>query len=354
MNNFQKITELELSGKKVIVRADLDVGEDFGESDVEKLDTILPTIKYLLEKNSAIILIGHRGRPNGVVNQNLSLVKVAEKLQQILGHEVKFVYDIVGQEAKDETNNLKPGEILMLENLRFDTREESNDAAFAEALSGFGEVYINEAFSSSHRDHASIVGIPKLLPHASGQHFADEIENLDKVLNNSKKPVVVVISGVKEDKLSYVESFAKFADKILIAGRLPDLLDLKTVVLSPEIPREKLVIAQLLPDKEDITIRSIEKFEEEIKIAGTIVVSGPMGKFEDPAHLMGTKRIFEAITYNETAFKVGGGGDTEQAIKLLGLKDKFNWVSVGGGASLEYLAKGTLPGIEVLSVNQEN
>lgn len=348
MINISKITDVDISNKKIILRADLDVGDDFSDSDTEKLNTIVPTINYLLEKKSSLIIIGHRGRPGGVVNQSLSLVKVAEKLQQIVNHRINFIYDIVGQEAKDVSGKLQSGEVIMLENLRFDTREENNDMAFGGILASFGDFYVNEAFSASHREHASIVGIPKYLPHATGIHFYGEIENLSKVLNDPKRPVVVIINGLKEDKLTYVLSFTKFSDKVLIGGRLPDLLDLGTAVLDPEIPKEKLLIAHLLPDKEDITIHSIEDFEREISGAGTVVVSGPVGKFEDEGHIMGTKRIFEAITGNEDAFKVAGGGDTVQAIRKLGLTGKFDWISIGGGASLEFLAKGTLPGIEAL------
>ena len=187
------------------------------------------------------------------------------------------------------------------------------------------------------------MSLPKLLPHAAGLRFSEEIGNLDKVLENPNRPIITLISGVKDDKLTYIEDFLKFSDKILIAGRLPDYIH----DTSPLRTNEKVIVADLLPDKEDITIHSIEKFENEIRNAGTIVVSGPIGKFEEEGHRQGTKRIFEAIS-SSNAFKVAGGGDTENAIKLLNLTDKFNWISVGGGAMLEFLAKGTLPGIQAL------
>ncbi len=350
-----RLENIDLTGKKVVVRADLDVGDDLAETDVEKLKTIIPTINYLLEKNNSIILIGHRGRPelNGLPfsdyrntdeRKKLSLRPVAEKLSELINRQIKFVADIAGDGAKEMARNLNNGEILMLENLRFDPREEGNDHEFVLALASMGEAYINEAFSASHRNHASIVGLPKILLHAAGVHFSSEIENLSRILNNPKNPVIFIISGLKEDKLSFISDFEKMADKILIGGRLPEYHE-----TLERLKSDKLIVARLLPDKEDITIHSIENFEKEIEKAGTIVLSGPIGMFEDEGHRMGTKRILDAITNNVDAFKVAGGGDTEQAIKLFGLTDKFDWVSVGGGASLEFLAKGTLAGIDALT-----
>jgi phosphoglycerate kinase len=231
----------------------------------------------------------------------------------------------------------------MMENLRFNAGEEANGGDYAEHLSENREFYINEAFAASHRSHASIVTLPKLLSHAMGLRFEKEIENLSKLRENPTKPFVVIISGIKEDKLGNARKFAEFADKVLIAGRLPELLkDEDTIHKNP-----KVVVGHLLPDKEDITIRSIEAFEEEIGRAGTVYLAGPLGKFEEEGHRLGTKRVFEAVAKSD-AYKVAGGGDTVEALDLLGLTDKFDWVSVGGGASLEFLINGTLPGIEAL------
>ena len=202
------------------------------------------------------------------------------------------------------------------------------------------EVYVNEAFAASGGKHASIVRLPKLLPSAAGFRFIKEVENLEKILNNPKKPVLLIIGGIKKDKLDYLEDFKKFADKILIGGRLPEYMP-------EDISDDKLLVARLIMDKEDITIHSIEKFEEEIGKAGTIVIAGPMGKVEEEGHMMGTKRVFEAIA-NSQAYKVAGGGETQGVISTLGLTKKFDWISIGGGATLEFLAKGTLPGIEAL------
>lgn len=315
MINLPQLKDFDLKGKKVIVRADLDV--EPSKLDDLRIQSLIPTLDYLKSQNAQITMIGHRGRPEGKVDESLSL-KPFEK-----------VFDKWG--AKVE------------ENLRFDPGEESNDPLFANKLASLGDLYVNEAFAASHRAHASIVGLPKLLPHAAGLRFVQEVENLARVFQEPKRPVVIIISGIKDDKLSFVEDFLKIADKVLIGGRLPDYIH----DASPLRKNPKVLIADLMPDKEDITIHSVEKFEDEISKAGTIVVSGPISKFEEEGHRQGTKRIFEAAT-KSPAYKVAGGGDTEAAIKLLGLSDKFDWMSVGGGAMLTFLAKGTLPGIEAL------
>jgi phosphoglycerate kinase len=202
---------------------------------------------------------------------------------------------------------------------------------------------VNEAFATSHREHASIVGIPKFLPHAAGIHFGEEIDNLEKTFINPARPVLVIISGLKEDKLPYAQAFKSFADMVLVGGRLPEYAENKGI----KGKDEKIIYADLLPDKEDVTVHSVERFEAEIAKAKTIVVIGPLGKFEEPGHRMGTERVLKAVS-QASAFKIAGGGDMHKAISLLGLQASFNWMSVGGGASLEFLVKGTLPGIAAL------
>lgn len=314
--NLPKVNDSDLKDKRVLVRADL----DFDPSDSEnlRLKTLIPTLDLIKEKGGKIILIGHRGRPDGKADESLSL-RPFEKV-------------FAGWEAQ------------VWENLRFYGGEEGNDDSFAKSLSEKADFYVNEAFAASHRNHASIVGIPKHLPHAAGLRFAQEVENLSKVFDNPKKPVVAIISGFKDDKLTYVTDFKKFADKILIGGRLPDYIHDTSAYRKDD----QIIVASLIADKEDLTIHSVEVFEREIKNAGTIVVSGPLGKFEEDGHRQGTARVFKAVIEAE-AFKVGGGGDTIAAAKLLGVSDKFDWISVGGGAMLEFLAKGTLPGIEALA-----
>lgn len=341
MINLPKLSDLNVEGKRALVRADLDVDFDTKTNDEDiRLKSIIPTLEYLVEKNSEVIIIGHRGRPGGKIDENLSL----EPISKIIG---KLLKEKIGEEK------MKRVKMEMLENLRFNPGEEANDGEFTRHLAGKGDVYVNEAFANSHREHASIIGLPKLLPHAAGFHFLAEVENLSKVLEKPKKPVVVLLGGVKKDKLDYLEGIKKFADKILVGGRLPEYLEQDTRY---SILDTKILVANLLPDKEDITINSIEKFEEEIAKAGTIVLAGPMGKYEDEGHRQGTERIFKAVASSK-AFRVAGGGDTEKAISFLspsttlGINsvEGFDWVSVGGGAMLEFLAKGTLPGIQALN-----
>jgi len=321
--DLPKLQNLDVKQKKVLVRMDLDISPE----EVFRLEKALPTLEYLRDQASKIIIIGHKGRPDGKKVSELSLEPVSKALEELLTEKW-------GNKAMDTLN------MNMMENLRFDQGEEANNADFAKHLAAFGEVYVNEAFASSHRQHASIVSLPKLLPHAAGIRFAQEVENLSKILDGPNRPVVLILSGVKKDKLNFLNSFKNFADKILVAGRLPEYLD-------EDYKDNKVTVARLLPDKEDITIHSIEAFEREISKAGTIIVGGPVGKFEDEGHRQGTKRVFEAVA-NSNAFKIAGGGETEKAIEMLNLQDKFDWISVGGGAMLEFLAKRTLPGIEAL------
>ncbi len=313
--NIPKLEDMDVNGKRIVVRADL----DFDPSDTTnlRLTSLTQTLDCIKEKGGQIILIGHRGRPEGKVVESLSLMPF------------KPLFERWNPQLE--------------ENLRFDPGEESNDIEFAKRLSTLGDVYVNEAFGVSHRNHASVVALPSLLPHAAGFRFLQEIEKLNKVVVGPKRPVISIISGLKEDKLSYINDFLKFSERILIGGRLPDLIEDE----SPLRRDSRIIVASLIPDKEDITIHSMESFELEIKSAGTIVLSGPIGKFEDEGHRQGTSRILSSIVESD-AFKIAGGGDTERAISIFNLGDKFDWISTGGGAMLEFLAKGSLPGLAAL------
>jgi len=309
MKELPTIDKLDISGKNILVRADL----EYVNRNSPRGKATDRIIEYLKGKQtSKIKLIGHKGIP--------------DMANWWDGVEVNF-------------------------DIRADKREQENSFDMAEELlSGWG-VYVNESFAESHREYTSVNALPKLmksknLPVCIGLRFMEEITNLERVFENPKRPVIVSISGAKEDKLNYVESFSKFADKILIGGKLPMLV--QNSIINNLNENSKIIMADLIADNEDITMHSIEKFEEEIKNAGTIVVSGPMGKFEDEGHRQGTNRILNAVVANRSAYKVAGGGDTEQALQILGLSEGFDWVSVGGGAMLEFLAQGTLPGIEVL------
>jgi len=318
--DLPQLTNFDVSGKRVLLRLDLDTDPDPNDLRIKASEE---TLNYLKEKGaSEIIILAHKGRPEGKVDESLSL-KPFQPLFDKWGAKVE-------------------------ENLRFDPREEANDLEFAKKLAALGDIYVNEAFASSHREHASIVGLPKLLPHAVGFHFQKEIENLSKVLENPKHPVLFLLNGIKQDKLDYLEGIKKFADKVLVGGRLPEYLGdaaLESVRLQPE--NAQVVIGNLTMDKEDITLNTVDRFVKEIGSAATIIVSGPVGKYEDEGHRQGTDGVFKAVA-ESPAFKIAGGGDTEKALSILNISNKFDWISVGGGAMLEFLTKKTLPGIEAL------
>jgi phosphoglycerate kinase len=310
MINLPTVDILNFFGKNVLVRGDFDV--ENGEN--PRADSIREMVRYLFGKNAAKI--------------------------KVIGH-TETDYDLAFQ-LKNEFPNIE-----FDSGLRKNPGEKENNIEFARDLAVGWNIYINESFATSHRQHASIVTLPKVIKGNGGDvcvgiRFQKEIENLNKVISDPKRPVIMAISGIKEDKLSYIEPFCKFADKILIGGKLPDLLNQEV------INNEKIIIADLIADREDVTIHSIEKFEDEISKAGTVVVSGPVGKFEDEGHRQGTEMVFRSVVANKDAFKLAGGGDTERAIQILDVVDGFDWISVGGGAMLEFLANGTLPGIEAL------
>lgn len=317
--HMPKITELDVAGKRVLLRLDLDTDANANDLRIKASEE---TLNYLKDKGCQIIILGHKGRPDGKMDESLSL-KPFQKIFDRWGAKVE-------------------------ENLRFDPGEESNDPEFTQKLASLGDVYVNEAFASSHREHASIVGLPKLLPHAAGFRFEKEVENLSKVFDNPQRPLVFIVGGSKKDKIDYIKNLETLSDKILIGGRLPEYYgDLALESVRNISEQDKLVIANLVQDKEDITLNSIEVFEKEIKKAKTIVLAGPMGKYEDKGHGQGTERIFKAVSAS-SAFKIVGGGDSLLIVSFYNLGDKFDWVSVGGGAMLEFLVNKTLPGIEAL------
>ena len=328
MINLPKLTDLDVANKRVLLRLDLDTEPNPNDL---RIKASRETQNYLKDNGAEIIIIGHRGRPDGKFDENLSL-KPFEKIFDKWGAKVK-------------------------ENLRFDPGEETNDMEYAKKLALLGDVYINEAFASSHRDSASITGLPKLLPHAAGLRFEKEIENLSKVFDEPRRPVVFIVGGSKKDKLDYIEGLKAVADKILVGGRLPEYMGdeaLESVRQRSEI--EKILIGNLTQDKEDITLNTVERFEIEIEKAGTIILAGPMGKYEDEGHRQGTERVLRKVIENREAYKVAGGGDTIAALNTLSLSQDFSWVSVGGGAMLEFFVNKTLPGIKALesvNVNKE-
>lgn len=360
--NLPKLTDFDIEGKRVIIRMDLDVDvkslteqdkSSISESDIFRLEKGLQSLRLVVSKASKTIIIGHRGRPEfgkekseeEVINE-FTLKPLVRYFNEKLGKQVDFVPYHYLSRLYDGSIDSEVVKIVLVENFRFWPEEEENKLEFCQSFTQVADFFVNEAFSVSHRKHASIVGIPQYVESAVGIRFSEEVAELSKVFEKPKRPVVCLISGLKEDKLDYVDKFKKFSDRILIGGRLPEYLGNNSQRAKAH-QDDNIVIANLIPDKEDITPNSIEVFEEEIGKAGTIVVSGPMGKFEDEGHRRGTERIFNAVA-NANAFKIAGGGDTQEAFKLLGLSEKLDWISVGGGAMLEFLANGTLPGIEAL------
>lgn len=329
--NLPTLSNLDLKDKTIIVRADLD-----GSS---RLEFLRPLLTHLIESETKnIILIGHNGRPENV-DDTLSLEPLTKYFSDSFHAPIEFLKD-----TPDTIDS--SAKLILIENLRFHPEEEANDSAFAEKLANLADTYVNEAFAVSHREHASIVALPKTMialgkKVAVGPHFLAELENLDKVLVNPQKPVVTLLSGAKKDKLDYLEGFINISDQVLIAGRLPEYLD-------ENYQNPKVFVAKLMPDKEDITINSIEKFEDVVKSAGTVIVSGPPGKFEEPGHRLSTERVFQAIVANDKAFKLAGGGDTSMALAELNLSTTFNWISTGGGAMLHYLTHHSLPALDAL------
>jgi len=360
MIDLPQLEGLDISGKKGLVRVDLDIafegknGTSFDPVSDLRLKVIKPTVDFLFGRGaSALFLIGHQGRPEGRKIAELSLKFLLSPLAKILEREVEFIEDFEASNISAWTAESLERKVFLFENLRFQKGEEANEPAFSQSLACLADFYVNEAFASSHRSHASIVGLPSLLPHAAGLRFREEVEKLSRVFIKPLRPVVFIVGGAKADKKEYVRSLEEVADKVLVGGRLPEFFGDQALESVRIVNKEgKIVLANLIQDKEDITLNSMTRFEEEIKKAGMIVLAGPMGKYEDEGHRQGTERIFRAVAENQ-AFKIAGGGDTLKVIQVLELENKFNWISVGGGAMLEFLAKKTLPGIEALKIGME-
>ncbi|MFH1971537.1 MAG: phosphoglycerate kinase, partial [Patescibacteria group bacterium] len=280
--NLPYLSNSGLANKRVLLRADLDVDLEKNKGEVFRLKALVPTLKFLSDNKCKTIIIGHKDRPEGR-DEKCSLKNICSDLSKISGFDINFANEIIGEEVAKLASSLKEGEFLMLENLRFDEREEKNDKDFAKSLSKYAEIYVNEAFATSHREHSSIVGIPEFIPGCLGLRFEEEIQNLSKVFENPERPVIAVVSGVKKDKVLYAKELIKIVDKVLVGGRLPEYLENEKSVREFK-DNEKLIIANLIFDKEDITLHSIERFKEEIKKAKTIVLAGVLGKYEDEGH----------------------------------------------------------------------
>ena len=338
---IKTIKNFQFENKKVLVRCDFNIPltDDF------RIKQTLPTINYLIKKRAIIILISHFGRPDGR-ELKFSLRSVARRLEKILKKKIVFVDDCIGKKVEKEIKKLKPGQIILLENLRFYKEEEANDLNFAKELSKLADIYINDAFSASHRAHASIVGVTTFLPSVIGLLFEKEIKTLTDLMKNSKKPLVVIIGGQKvETKTKVIDKLSKIADYLLIGGLMQKEIKEKKIKL--KYPK-KIIGPINETSKKDIDLKTMNLFKEKIMLAKTIFWNGPLGQVEKKEFSKGTEEIIKAIIKSR-AFSIVGGGETVEFINQLGLIKKFNHVSTGGGALLEFLAGEKLPGIEALT-----
>ena len=386
------VRDINVKGKKVLVRVDYNVPmNDKGEiTDTIRIDATLPTLNYLLDQGAAIILMAHLGRPKGKVVPSMSLKPCAEYLSQVMKKEVKFAPDCIGPEATEAARELKPGEILMLENLRFHPEEEKNDMAFAASLASLADIYVNNGFGVSHRAHASVEGVAHYLPAVSGFLLEKEIKYLGNAVDHPVRPFAAIVGGAKvADKIGVIRSLIEKADIILIGGGMANTFlaaqgyDLGKSLVEKEsidVAKELIALAKeknkkmLLPidlemaasfsaDSEhasqtldqlnpewmalDIGPKTAQLYADTLKNCKTIVWNGPMGVFEMAPFAAGTRRVAEARADNE-GITIVGGGDSAAAVKHMGLDSRMKHVSTGGGASLEYLEGKVLPGVAAL------
>ena len=394
--NKKTVRDIDVNGKKVLVRCDFNVPLDENRqiTDDTRITAAIPTIKYLMEQGAKVILCSHLGRPKGEVNPKYSLKPVADRLTQLLGKEVKFATDIAGDSAKEIAEGLQDGEVALVENVRFDPREEKNDETLSKELADLSDgIYVNDAFGAAHRAHSSTEGVSHYVKEAvAGFLMEKEIEFLSSTIENPKHPFMAILGGAKvSDKIGVIENLLDKVDEILIGGGMAftfskaqgqeigdsicesdklqeaqaimkkaeekgvNLILPKDVRVSKEFSNEtpdELVEAGKIPNGYqglDIGPKTSEEFAEKLKQAKMILWNGPLGVCEFEKYSVGTEKVAEAIAQNEDVISVVGGGDSVAAIKKLGLQDKFTHISTGGGASLELLEGKKLPGLECLT-----
>ena len=386
------VRDIDLKGKKVFVRCDFNVPMDENQNitDNRRIVAALPTIKYLIEQDCKIILSSHLGRPKGEFKPEFSLAPVALELSKLLGQEVLMAKDVIGESAKTLAANLQEGQVMLLENVRFHREETDNNPEFAKELASMAEVFVNDAFGTAHRAHASTEGISHYLPSVSGFLIEKELKFLGDALNNPTRPFVAILGGAKvSDKIGVIDSLLEKVDTLMIGGGMaytffkaqgyevgnslcePDKCDLAISLMEKAkakgvkllLPVDTVVGKEFKPDTEsktvawteipeewegyDIGAKTIEMFKEELKSAKTVVWNGPLGLFEFDQFAVGTNAIAHALADIE-ATTIIGGGDSAAAVEKAGLADKMTHISTGGGASLEFLEGKKLPGIECL------
>jgi len=342
---IKKIQDADLANKKVLLRVDFNVAVENGKAkEGFKIAAAKETLEYLLEKKCKVALVSHFGRPEGKVNPEFSLKQIENDIKNILAKEVFFIDDCISNEIGNKLEVLEENEVLLLENVRFYPGEEKNDADFAQKLSANFEIFINDAFSVSHRDQASVTGITKFLPSFAGFRLQKEIEEMEKIKNNFEKPAVAIIGGAKiETKLPVIKFFEEKYDHVLVGGKIAnEALDQKI-----EFSGKVILPSDFIDDKLDIGPKTSEKFKEIIKSAKTIVWNGPVGKFEEKKYAVGTNEILKAILESQ-AYVVVGGGETLEVLEKNNALDKISFVSTGGGAMLDYLSGNEMPGIKAL------
>ena len=394
--NKKTVTDIDVKGKKVLCRCDFNVPQDKKTgaiTDDKRIRAALPTLQYLLDQGAAVIACSHLGKPKGEVKPELSLAPVAKRLEELLGKSVIFASDVVGEDAKAKAAALQPGQIMLLENLRFEKGEEKNDPAFAKALAdlaGADGVYVSDAFGTVHRAHASTAGVADYLPAVSGFLIQKELEIIGGALANPKRPLVAILGGSKvSSKIGVINNLLEIADTIIIGGGMAYtfsaaqggkigtslleadwedyanemvkkaadkgvklLLPVDTVVADAFAAdaKSQVVPAGEIPDGWmglDIGPKTVELYTSAVADAGTVIWNGPMGVFEFPAFATGTEAVAEALSKTD-AITIVGGGDSAAAVEQLGYADKMTHISTGGGASLEFMEGKALPGVVCL------
>ena len=391
--NKKSVLDAAVSGKKVLLRCDFNVpqNKETGEITSDKrIKAALPTIKYLLDNGAAVIACSHLGKPKGEWKPKLSLAPVAEHLSKLLDRPVIFANDIIGEDAKAKAAALKPGEIMLLQNLRYDIREEKNDPEFAKELASLADIYVSDAFGTVHRAHASTAGVAAYLPAYAGLLVLKELSVMGKALEEPARPFVAVLGGAKvSDKIGVINNLLSKADTIIIGGGMAytfikamgyeigkslleeDKLDYARSMIEKAkeknvkllLPVDTAVGSEFAPDCErkvvkdseipadwmgmDIGPETIKLFSDAVKSAATVVWNGPMGVFEFDAFAQGTEAMAKALA-ESGAVTIVGGGDSAAAVEKLGYADKMTHISTGGGASLEFLEGLELPGVACL------
>ena len=390
--NKKTVRDIDVNGKKVLVRCDFNVPqlEDGTITDNRRIVAALETINYLLDNNAKVILCSHLGRPKGEFKKEFSLKPIADELSKLLGKEVKLAEDVIGESAHELTSNMKEGEVVLLENVRFHREETDNDPEFAKKLASFADIYVNDAFGTAHRAHASTAGIADYLPAVSGFLIEKEINFMGNALENPERPFMAILGGKKvSDKIGVIEALLEKVDTLLIGGAMAytffksmgysvgdsicelDKLDLAQEIMQKAkdkgvkfmLPVDTNVGKEFKPDTEhkivkyteipdgwegfDIGTETIKMYVDELKKAKTVIWNGPLGLSEFEIFANGTDTIAKFLAESD-AITIIGGGDSAAAIERMGIGDKFSHISTGGGASLEFLEGKKLPGIECL------